>query len=229
MDKKKLSLALKKAIESSNKRNFKQTVDLIITLKDLDLKKPDNQVDIFMPLPHTTGKQVKICGLVGPELKDSAQKEFDFVITADEFPIYAKDKKKAKKVAEEYDYFVAQSNLMPQVAQAFGRILGPKSKMPNPKSGCVVLPTANLSQLKAKLKNTIRVMVKTILQYQTAIGKEDQSEEQLLENANAIYSQLTHNLPGEENNIKDVFIKLTMGPAVKIDSVEEAQKKEVKK
>ncbi|MFT4297702.1 MAG: hypothetical protein ACMXX5_00755 [Candidatus Woesearchaeota archaeon] len=80
MDKEKLKLALSKVKESSTKRNFNQTIDMIITFKDLDLKKPDHQMDFFMSLHHSNGRSTKICGLVGPELKDAASKELDFAI-----------------------------------------------------------------------------------------------------------------------------------------------------
>ncbi|MCB9358854.1 50S ribosomal protein L1 [Candidatus Woesearchaeota archaeon] len=220
MDKSKIQAALKIAKEQSGKRNFKQTIDLIVTMKDMDLKKPDHQVDFFLPLHHSNGKDVKVCGLVGPEMKEAAEKELDFVVVVDDFEQYAKDKKKIKKLAETYDYFIAQANLMAKVAQTFGRVFGPKNKMPNPKSGCVVPPNANLAALKQRLKNTVRVMVKTTLQYQVAIAKEDMDEEIIIDNALTVYNQLVHHLPSEVNNIKDVFIKLTMGPAVKVGADE---------
>ncbi len=223
MNKNQIKSALKKAIESSNKRNFKQTVDLIVTFKDLDLKKPDNQVDFFLPLHHSNGRKIKICGLVGPEMRDSAQKNLDFSVDVDDFPSYAKDKKKVKKLADEYDFFVAQANLMGKVAQTFGRVLGPKNKMPNPKSGCVVPPSANLTILKSRLNTMVRVMVKTSLQYQVAIGKEDMDTEHIIDNAMTVYDQLIHHLPSEIHNIKNIYIKLTMGPAVKVGAEEKVE------
>lgn len=218
MNKQDILNALKKAKESSNKRNFKQSIDLIVTLKDLDLKKPDNQVDLFTQLHHGHGRKIKICGLVGPEMIDNAKKEFDLAIDSDSFDSYAKDKKKTKKLAVEYDFFVAQANLMAKVAQVFGRVLGPRNKMPNPKSGCVVPPNANLPALKQKLNKTVRILVKTLPMFQVALGKEDQNEEEVVDNIITIYNQLMHHLPSEEHNIKAVFLKLTMGPAVKVVS-----------
>jgi len=223
MDKNKILTALKKAKESSTKRNFNQTVDLIVTLKDLDLKKPDHQVDLFLSLHHSNGKEIKVCGLVGPELKDSAEKDLDFSVNVDKFPNYAKDKKLIKKLSQDYDFFVAQATLMPKVAQTFGRVLGPKNKMPNPKSGCVVPPNANLAQVKTKLQNMIRIFVKTSMQYQVAVGKEDMKDEEIVDNVLTIYDQLIHHLPNEIHNIKSLFLKLTMGPSIKIGSDEAAE------
>jgi large subunit ribosomal protein L1 len=226
MEKKDIINAIKYAREQSPKRNFEQSFDLIVTLKDLDIKKPENQLDIFMQLPHSTGKKVKICGLVGPEMVDAAKKELDYVIPADSFDSYGKDKKQVKKLAADYDYFVAQANLMPKVATAFGRVLGPRNKMPNPKSGCIVPPNMNLAVLKQKLATQIRIAAKLAPQFQASIGKEKMSDDVLADNAMAIYTQMVHHLPNEENNIKQVMIKITMGPSVKVGA-EAKEKTEV--
>jgi large subunit ribosomal protein L1 len=216
MDKEKLKLALSKVKECSNKRNFIQSIDLIVTLKDFDLKKSENQIDMFVSLHHSNGKKIKVCGLVGPEMKGVAANDLDFAIDVDDFEKYSKDKKLLKKLAEDYDFFVAQATLMPKVAQTFGRVLGPRNKMPNPKAGCVVPPNVNLLQLKAKLMNTVRVTVKLAPQVQVAVGKEDMDEEIVIDNALTIYNQLVHHLPNELHNVKDIMLKMTMGPAVKI-------------
>jgi large subunit ribosomal protein L1 len=216
MEKQQVAEAIKKLKEQSQKRNFKQTVDLIINLKNLDLKKPDQQVDFFMNLHFPRHKKPKVCGLVGGELWESAKESLDNVIYVDDFPEYQKDKRKAKKLAREYDFFIAQANIMTKVAQAFGRTFGPLGKMPNPKAGCVVPPNANLEQLKERLGSTVRVLVKSHLAYQIAVGYEDTAEEEMIDNILTIYGQLEHHLPQEKNNIKSTVLKFTMGKPVKI-------------
>ena len=67
MDKKQILSAIKE-LKEKHKRNFKQSIDLIITLKDLNLKKPDEQVDFFAQLHYQKGKKITTCALVGPEL-----------------------------------------------------------------------------------------------------------------------------------------------------------------
>lgn len=208
--------ALNRAKKESKDRKFSQTIDMIVTFKDLDLKKPDNQVDFFTQLHFSKGSELKICGLVGPELRENSEKELDFTIDADSFVDYAKDKKKVKKIASEYDYFIAQANLMGKIAQTFGRIFGPRNKMPNPKSGAVVPANANLAQIRDRLKKTTRVLVKTSLNYQTAVGKEDMKDEEVIDNIITLYNQIIHHLPSEKNNIKSIYLKTTMGPSIKI-------------
>jgi large subunit ribosomal protein L1 len=217
MDKKKIIEIIQKAKAESKKRNFSQRYDLVINLKNLDFKKPEHQVDLFIAFPHQIGKKVKICALVGPELKDEASKVCDKVILADDFDNYKADKRLLKKISEEFDFFIAQANIMPQVAGTFGRVLGPKNKMPNPKAGCVVPPKASLKPLYERLQQTIRVTAKKTPIIHTAIGNVDMTDEDVAENVSTLYNQLIHHLPGEENNIKSVFMKTTMGKSIKVD------------
>ena len=210
----------KKAIElvknNSPKRNFKQAYDLIINLKDLDMKKPDQQVNNWVTLRYAKGKKVKVCALVGPELKDQAKANCDTVVMADDFPKYAEDKLAVKKLAKNHDFFIAQANIMPDVAKTFGRILGSRGKMPNPKIGCVVPPNANLKPLVEKLQKTIGLVAKTQLSIKCLIATEDMPDDQVLDNIMTVYNNLAHNLPAEERNIKNIQLKFTMGPLVTI-------------
>lgn len=215
MEKEQIKSGLAKAKDISEKRNFKQSYDLIINLKGLDLKKQEHQIDTFITLPHSRGKKVKVCALVGPELEEQAKGICDSVILSDNFERY-KDKKGIKKIANSVDFFVAQANIMPKVANAFGRVLGPRGKMPNPKSGCIVPPNANLKPLYEKLQRTVRAAVKSAPLIQCAVGTEDMDTNDIAENALTVYNSLLQVLPNEKHNIKNMYIKLTMGKPVKI-------------
>lgn len=216
MDRKKILDSVKKAKSESKKRNFSQRIDFILNLKNLDFKKPEHQVDIFVTYPHSLGKKIKVCALVGPELKDEASKVCDLVILADDFNKYNENKSMIKKIAKEYDFFIAQANIMPQVATTFGRALGPKNKMPNPKAGCVVPPKANLKPLYDRLQKTARITAKKEFIIHTVVGNETMSDEEIADNINTLYTQVIHHLPNEENNIRSVYIKLTMGKPIKV-------------
>ena len=215
MDKEQIQAAIAKAKDISEKRNFRQSFDLIINLRGLDLKKPEHQVDLFVTLPHSRGKKVKVCALVAAELAEQAKNVCDSVIMSDSFERY-KEKKEIKKIANGFDFFIAQANIMPKVATVFGRIFGPRGKMPNPKSGSVVPPNANLKPLYEKLQRTIRANAKTAPLIQCPIGTEDMSINDVAENAMALHSTLLQVLPNERHNIKDVYVKLTMGKPVKV-------------
>lgn len=216
MDKNKVKEALNKLKESSKKRKFKQTVDLIVNLKGLDMKKSDNHVEVFSNLHYSKGKPVKIAAFVGPELRDDSKKVCDTTIFIDDFEKYQKDKKLLKKLANDHDFFIAQANVMPKVAQVFGKVLGTRGKMPNPKAGCVVPPKFQLQPLYDLLQKTVILKAKSQPTVRCVVGTEDQNEEEIIDNIMTAYNALIHKLPNEEHNIKTVLIKLTMGTPVEV-------------
>ncbi len=216
MDKKAILESIKKLREISKKRNFNQSIDLIVNLKQLDPKNADQKVDLFLQLPKEKPKKPKVCAFVDKELETKA-KIFDKVILKDDFQKYSKDKKATKKLASEFDYFVAQANLMGEIATNFGKVLGPKGKMPNPKAGCIVPPVIpTLEPIKKKIESTVRFVTKDQLVVKSSMGSEEMPEEDLVENINFAYNTLLHALPREKENIKSVFIKFTMSPSIEI-------------
>jgi large subunit ribosomal protein L1 len=215
MDEKKLKQSIHE-LKQHTKKNFKQTVDLIINLKGLDLKKPEHQIELFLELPKYKGKKAKICALIGPEMADNAKNGMDGFVTQQDFEKYTANKKLIKKLASEYDFFVGQATIMPKIATVFGRVLGPKGKMPNPKAGCVVPPNANLKTIHDKLMNSVKVSGKKAPLLQTTVGSEESSDEDLLENIKFVYSSVITHLPQEQFNVKSVYIKYTMGKPIRI-------------
>ncbi|MBT4651096.1 hypothetical protein HOC13_01090 [Candidatus Woesearchaeota archaeon] len=206
---------VQKAIEQlkqNPKRKFSQSYDLIINLKNISIKQ--NPLDFFTTIPYPK-KQVKIAAFVGIELSSQAEKSCDLVIQETDFSKY-QDKKVSKKLAEEYDYFIAQANLMPKVAQNFGKSLGIKGKMPNPKLGCVIPPNANISDLAKRLHSTIRLVAKKATNLQCLVGKEDQPDEEVIDNIIAAYNATLKQVPNEIQNIKNVQLKLTMSKPVNL-------------
>ena len=199
---------IKKVRENSKKRNFSQTFDLVINLKKLNLKKPEHNINDFVVLKFGRGKKTKLCALVDKELVGEAKKVCDEVITKDGFGML--DKKAIKKLAVSYDYFIAQANLMPDIAKFFGKVFGPKGKMPNPKAGCVVPPNAQLGVLYEKLQKTIRVQTKNEMSIKCSVGSENMKDEEIQENIMTIYNHIFHLLPEGEGNMKNVYLKLTM-------------------
>src|SRR3989344_4817413 len=104
MEKKQFQEALEELRKTSPKRKFKQSVEIIVNLRDLDLKRNDQQIDFFATLPHDKGKEVKVCALVGPELYNQAKETCDFAINTDTFNDY-QEPKTIKKLADQYQFF----------------------------------------------------------------------------------------------------------------------------
>ena len=212
MDEKQILEILNKLKET--KRNFSQSVDIIVNLDKIDIKKQDQKVDFYHTLTNGIGRDKKICALIDQELSDQAKKYCDFVINQKEFDSY---KDKIGKLADEYDFFVAQANIMTKVAASFGTVLGPKGKMPNPKAGCVVPPKVDLSAVVAELKKKVRINVKNDPVIRCVVGKENQTNEQVAKNILEIYNALLEKLPKGRENIKNVMIKLTMSKPIKVE------------
>jgi len=216
MDKNTVKEAIKNLKENSKKRSFKQTFDLIINLKGLNMKKSEQHIEIYTQLHYSKGKPVKICAFIGPELREEAAKVCDTAIFVDDFPKFQADKKLIKKLASEHSFFIAQANIMPKVAQVFGKVLGTRGKMPNPKAGCVVPPKTSLQPLYERLQQTIKLKAKVQPVIKCTVGAEDQNEEEVIDNIITTYNSVIHNLPGEQNNIKNVLLKLTMSTPVEV-------------
>ena len=202
--------------KKSAKKNFVQGVDLVIPLTGLDMKKPEHQVDFFIDLPGGLGRKAKVCALIGADFHQEAKAACDGAVMQEDFPSYGKNRKVARKLARQYDFFIGQANIMPQIATTFGRVLGPKGKMPNPKAGCVVPPKANLKPLIERLQRLMHVTAKAVPMVQCKIGNESIADDLLAANAAAVYAQLLQGLPSGEQNVKAVFVKLTMGKPVAV-------------
>lgn len=228
MDKKEIINALKEIKTNSPKRNFKQSIELIVNLKGIDLKKTDNQINTFANLHYGWGKKLSVCAFVGPELKSQAKEVCDETITQEDFEKY-KDKKLMKKLARTHDLFIAQANIMAKVATSFGRVLGPLGKMPNPKIGGVLPPNGNVKATYERFQKTKKLMSRNFPLVQCSVGLEDQEEAEIIDNITTIYNKILSEVPAGENNIRNVYLKLTMGKPVLVGGSEEAKEEPAKK
>jgi large subunit ribosomal protein L1 len=215
MDKVKIIEALKQVRAQEKKRKFVQTIDVAFNLKELDLNKEEAKLEEFVQLPHGRAKPAKICAIVGQELIEQAKKFCDLAILSDDFPNWD-DKRKVKKLAREYDYFLGQANMMPQIAKVFGRYFGPVGKMPNPKAGQIVPPKGNIEPVVKNLRSLIKVAIKKAPVIHCAIGSEKMTDEQLADNLLTVFERLKSKLPRAQHNIANVCVKTTMGQTVKV-------------
>lgn len=204
--KEQLEKALKELRENNKQRKFIQTADLIINLQKFDVKK--TPVNTFVFVPHKI-KEKKVCAFLEVKNKDVP------TITPSEFKKYS-DKKEIKKLTKKYDFFIAQANLMPQVATTFGRVLGPAGKMPSPQLGILVnADEKNINETIAKINQSVRIRLKEP-SLKISIAKENMGDKEIAENIISVYSALMKNLPRGKENIKNIEIKFTMTKPKKI-------------
>jgi len=203
--------AVKKALEHSPKRNFKQTVDLSINLKDVDLSIPKNRIQEDIILPHGRGKPVKVCVFGSGEMLLKAKDVADRVVSVEELSTIADDKKQAKKMANDFEYFIAEAPLMPTIGKRLGIVLGPRGKMPKP-----IPPGADPKPMIDNLRRSVSVRSRDRLTFHTSVGTTDMTPEDIADNIELIFKRLGMKLEKGTMNIRSAFVKTTMGPSEKV-------------
>ncbi|MEM2911802.1 MAG: 50S ribosomal protein L1 [Candidatus Bathyarchaeia archaeon] len=213
VEQKTILAAVKEAKEKSEKRNFTQSVELILNLQDIDMKSPEGRLQENIELPHPPPEKAnKICVIATGELALKAKKaNADLVVDRAELEGLAGKKKELRKIADEYDFFVAEAPLMPLVGKILGATLGPRGKMPVP-----VPPTADIGNLLEKYRKTVIIRMRNQPIIQCRVGTESMKEEEITENIQAVLRVLEGKLKRGMKNIKSVCIKTTMGAPVKI-------------
>ena len=189
------------------KRNFTQTVDLIVNLSNLDLKKPENRIRDKIKLPNKI-KDVKVC-LIVDSLLSKAKEIGCKVLTKSDLEF---TKREAKKLAREYDFFVIEAPLMPIVAKILGKYISSRNKPMIP------IPP-NIKDLKSVIKDlekTISINVVKNPIIQVAVGKEDAEEEKIIENCKYAIERIKELAEQKNAQIKSVYLKLTMSKPIRI-------------
>ena len=204
-------MAVQKALESAKKRNFTETVELAINLKDVDLSLPKNRIADDIVLPNGRGRKVRICVIGGGELVQKAKDVADVTITADELQTIADDKKQAKKLANDIDYFIAEAPMMALVGKRLGIVLGPRGKMPKP-----IAPGLDPTAMINGLRNSVSVRTKDRMTFHAPVGTADMTPEQIADNIEAILKRVEMKLEKGRMNIASSYIKTTMGPSERL-------------
>jgi len=207
MDKEKLVKALAE-FRKDKERKFDQTVDLIVNLKNFDLRK--ESFSSVISVPHKI-KDVKVAAY--------KEKKSDVVDTITKLQLEKlTDKKDIKKLIKKYDFFMSAAPIMPKLATVLGRHLGPAGKMPSPQLG-IVPPTedkAAIEAVKEKINKAVKIRTKEP-SIKVSVGKISMKDEQILENINAIEKEILNKLPRGKENIRNVLIKLTMSKPVRVE------------
>ncbi len=188
---------------------FDETVEVHFNL-GLNVRHAEQQLRGTLMLPHGTGRESKVAVFAdGEKAREAQQAGADVVGTAD----------LATQIEEGFDDFdvaIATPDQMSVVGK-LGRILGPRGKMPNPKTGTVTMDVAKAVQ-EAKAGK---------LEYRTdrganihvAIGKKSFDEKQLVENYAVLIDEIMRAKPSAAKGryIKTVTLTSTMGPGIHVD------------
>jgi large subunit ribosomal protein L1 len=198
----------------SKKRNFIQSIELIVTLRGIDVKKPENRIIAKVELPHEIVKRkTRVCVIANGDLALKAKDaQADGVISRQDLEKLKDDRKMVKKIANDYDFFLAAVDLMPMVGKILGPVLGPRGKMPDP-----VTPSSDIGKQIESLKRSVLIKMRAGPQIQCIVGSEDMNAKDVAENIMAVINFIDKRFP-LATHMSNIYIKTTMGPIVKVQT-----------
>ena len=208
---------VKEAKTGPKESKFKQAVELIITFKDIDVKK-GFAINEVVQLPKTSSPAT-VCIIATGEMNQKAKAaKADSVIGTEELEKFGTNKRESRKFINKYDFFLADTKVMPTVGKTLGQLLGPRGKMPTP-----VPFDASIEAFLQRFRSCIKVRARASLSVSAKIGDITMEDADLAINALAVLHAIEKKLPNGEKNMKKILIKTTMGKPVK--QVQEVKKK----
>ena len=203
---------IQEAKKPEKERKFKQALELYVIFKDIDVKKGFALNEIIQ-LPNVMTKPAAVCVMATGDMSLKAKNaKADQVIDNDELGKLAQNKRESRKLINKYDFFLADTKLMPVVGKSLGQLLGPRGKMPTP-----VPFNAPIDSFLERFRHSIRVRVKNSLSLSCKFGDVTMDDSDLVRNAITIINAIEKKLPNGDKNFKKFMIKTTMGKAIKLE------------
>lgn len=203
--------AVKKVLDSSPKRKFRESVDLAINLKEIDLSIPKNRIDEDVILPNGRGTDVRVAVFGSGELAMKAKAAADAVFEPAQLNDLAGKKREARRVASRFHFFIAEAPMMITIGKVLGKYLGPRGKMPRP-----IPQLADPAPLIGNLKKTVKIRSRDRRTFHAPVGTREMKPEAVAENIEAVLKRVEGKLARGRYNIAAAYIKTTMGSSVRI-------------
>jgi large subunit ribosomal protein L1 len=210
MEKNSLKEKIVEALQQASERKFKQSVELVVNFKGVDVEQPDSKINVNVYLPKGRGKDIEIGVFSDGDMNLQAKRVSKHVLGRQELEQYAKSKRKMRIFASQCYAFIAQADLMAFVGKNWGAVLAPRGKMPQPVPG-----NLEIAPILLRSKNTVRVKSKKLPTVQAPIGVADMTPDDLAENGMAVYDNIGKKIAKE--NIASVYVKTTMGKPVRVE------------
>ena len=209
--------AIRKVKEISPERNFVEAIELILPVRDIDLRRPENRFRTFVRLPYPVAYIDRIAFFADDvhlhEAREIANKSKDIITVIDKVGIETlrTSKRGIRKLAKRHRILLATTTLMSTIGRYFGKYLSPRNKLPLP-----VPPNKRASIAIEEAKKTIAVRLHKNLAIQAKIGHRKMSNEHLTENGLTLILSVVERLPEKWRNLRRyAYVKTTMGPPVK--------------
>ncbi|MFB6110605.1 MAG: 50S ribosomal protein L1 [Halodesulfurarchaeum sp.] len=203
--------AVNRALEEAPERAFRETVDLAVNLRDIDLNDPSNRIDRSVVLPEGTGQDTQIVVFATGETAVQTSDVADQVLGEDDLEDLGGDDDAAKDLADETDFFIAEAAMMQDIGRYLGTVLGPRGKMPTP-----LQPDDDPVEVVNRMRNSVQLRSGERRTFHTRVGAEDMTAEEIAENIDVILRRLHADLEKGPLNVDSVYVKTTMGPAVEV-------------
>jgi len=201
----------KKGKEQAKETKFTQSVEVMISLKEVDPKKTDLNINEIVYLPHPVSKQARLCFIGSGDLAVRAKNaKANLVMDPSQLENYGGSKRDAKKLARSYDFFLADTALMPRIGKVLGQALGPKGKIPTP-----VPPNSPIEAMINRMRTAVRVRSRGSLGIMAKVGDSKLSEPEIADNIVAVVNAVSKKLPNGDKNIRTIMVKTTMGKPAK--------------
>jgi len=212
-----LTEMIKEVKAEAKQRKFTQAIELIINFKDIDVKK-GFALNEVVQLPKTNSPATVCVMATGDMGLKAKQANADIVIGTSELEKFATNKRESRKFVNKYDFFLADTKVMPLVGKTLGQLLGPRGKMPTP-----VPFDAPIESFLQRFRSSIKVRTRASLSISCKIGDESMDDADLATNAHAVLAAIEKKLPNGEKNIKRIMLKTSMGKPLK--QVQEVKKR----
>jgi len=206
--------AIKQAKESDKEHKFTHAIEMITVFRDIDVKK-GFALNEVVQLPNKMNKPAQVCIIASGDMGTKAKKtNADRVMDGEEITKIGSNKRESRKFINKYDFFLADTKLMPTIGKVLGQLLGPRGKMPTP------IPfNASIESFLERFRDSIKIRTRSSLSMSCKIGDETMDDNALASNANTIISSIEKKLPNGSKNIKKIMFKTTMGKVIRIEDV----------
>ena len=196
--------------KQGKKRNFTETVELQIALKNYDPQR-DKRFSGTFKLPTIPRNNLKCCVLGNAAHCEQAERIEVDNMSVDDLKKLNKNKKLVKKLAKKYSFFLASDNMIKQIPRLLGPGLTKAGKFPT-----LLASGEDMQEKIDEVKSTIKFQMKKVLCLNVSVGNVQQPKQDIIVNTQLAANFLASLLKKQWQNIGSMYIKTTMGPSVQI-------------
>ena len=192
------------------KRKFTETIECQVSLKNYDPQR-DKRFSGTFRLPTVPRPNLKCCMLGNAAHCEQADRIGVDHMSVEDLKKLNKNKKLVKKLAKKYDFFLASDNMIKQIPRLLGPGLTKAGKFPS------LLASGDDMQAKInEVKSTIKFQMKKVMCLSVAVGNTGMEKQEIIVNVQLAANFLASLLKKQWQNIGQIYVKSTMGPAMQI-------------